>query len=55
MNLFRRLTFALLATVLAFGVTPASRAADAPLAVINLINLPADNSAEVYYAQERCV
>ena len=33
------------------GVTTAGRAADAP-AVINLINLPADNSAEVYYAQE---
>jgi NitT/TauT family transport system substrate-binding protein len=51
-NAFRRLTFALLAVALTFGVTPASRAADAPLAVINLINLPADNSAEVYYAQE---
>jgi len=49
---FRRLTFALLAAVLTFGVTPSSRAADAPLAVINLINLPADNSAEVYYAQD---
>ena len=52
MNSLRRLTFALLAVALTFGVTPASRAADAPLAVINLINLPADNSAEVYYAQE---
>jgi NitT/TauT family transport system substrate-binding protein len=50
MNALRRLTFALLAAVLTFGVTPLGRAAD--LAVINLINLPADNSAEVYYAQE---
>jgi NitT/TauT family transport system substrate-binding protein len=47
----RRLTIALLAAVLTLGVTTASRAADAP-AVINLINLPADNSAEVYYAQD---
>jgi NitT/TauT family transport system substrate-binding protein len=51
-NALRRLTFALLALALTFGSTPASRAADAPLAVINLINLPADNSAEVYYAQD---
>ena len=43
---------ALLAAVLTLGVTTASRAADTPLAVINLINLPADNSAEVYYAQD---
>ncbi len=52
MNAFRRLTFALLALVLTFGAAAPGRAADAPLAVINLINLPADNSAEVYYAQE---
>src|SRR5476651_685369 len=50
MNALRRLSFALLAAVLAFGATTSGRAAD--LAVINLINLPADNSAEVYYAQE---
>ena len=50
MNALRRLTFALLAAVLAFGVSTSGRAAD--LAVINLINLPADNSAEVYYAQD---
>jgi NitT/TauT family transport system substrate-binding protein len=48
----RRLIFVLLAAVLTLAATPPSRAADAPLAVINLINLPADNSAEVYYAQE---
>lgn len=52
MNHLRRLAFALLAGALTFGIAPAGRAADAPLAVINLINLPADNSAEVYYAQE---
>src|ERR1700722_16982298 len=52
MNATRRLTMALLAAVLTLGVTTASRAADAPLAVINLINLPADNSAEVYYAED---
>ena len=52
MSALRRFTFALLAAVLTFGVSAAGRAADAPLAVINLINLPADNSAEVYYAQE---
>jgi NitT/TauT family transport system substrate-binding protein len=51
-NLFRRFSFALLAVALAFGVTPAARAADAPLATINLINLPSDNAAEVYYAQD---
>jgi NitT/TauT family transport system substrate-binding protein len=51
-NAFRRLSFALFALALTFGVAPAARAADAPLAEINLINLPADNSAEVYYAQE---
>jgi NitT/TauT family transport system substrate-binding protein len=49
---FRRITFALLAAVLVLGIAPAARAADAPPAVVNLINLPADNSAEVYYAQE---
>jgi NitT/TauT family transport system substrate-binding protein len=48
----RRLVFALFAAALSFGIAPAGRAADAPLTVINLINLPADNSAEVYYAQE---
>ena len=51
-NSYRRLAFALLAAALAFGIAPASRAADAQLAVINLINLPSDNSAEVYYALE---
>jgi NitT/TauT family transport system substrate-binding protein len=48
----RALISALLALGLTFAFAPAIRAADAPLAVINLINLPADNSAEVYYAQE---
>jgi NitT/TauT family transport system substrate-binding protein len=43
---------ALLTLGLTLGLPAVSRAADAPLAVINLINLPADNSAEVYYAQE---
>src|ERR1700727_222076 len=52
MNATRRLIIALLAAVVPLGVTTAGRAADAPLAVINLINLPADNSAEVYYAQD---
>jgi NitT/TauT family transport system substrate-binding protein len=47
---FRGLAFALFAVALIFGAPPASRAADAPLTVINLINLPSDNSAEVYYA-----
>jgi NitT/TauT family transport system substrate-binding protein len=51
MNASRRLAVALLAAVLTLGLTTAGRAADAP-AVINLINLPADNSAEVYYAQD---
>lgn len=37
---------------LTLGLTSAGRAADGPLAVINLINLPSDNSAEIYYAQE---
>ena len=35
---------------LTLGLTSATHAAD--LAVINLINLPSDNSAEIYYAQE---
>lgn len=52
MKYLRRLAFALFAAMLTFGVAPAGRAADAPLAVINLINLPSDNSAEVYYALE---
>jgi NitT/TauT family transport system substrate-binding protein len=51
-NQLRRLAFALLVAALPFSGAPASRAADAPLAVVNLINLPADNSAEVYYALE---
>jgi NitT/TauT family transport system substrate-binding protein len=42
----------LLGLGLTFGLPTASRAADGPLAIINLINLPSDNSAEVYYAQE---
>jgi NitT/TauT family transport system substrate-binding protein len=50
MNALRRLTFAVLAAALTFGATTSGRAAD--LVVINLINLPADNSAEVYYAEE---
>jgi NitT/TauT family transport system substrate-binding protein len=48
----RRLAYALLAAALALGMPAAGRAADAPLASINLINLPSDNSAEVYYALE---
>jgi NitT/TauT family transport system substrate-binding protein len=51
-NHLRRLAFALLAAMLTFGITSPSRAADAPLTVVNLINLPADNSAEAYYALE---
>jgi NitT/TauT family transport system substrate-binding protein len=50
-TVFRRLMFALCAAAFGLVAVPAS-AADAPPAVINLINLPADNSAEVYYAQE---
>jgi NitT/TauT family transport system substrate-binding protein len=50
MNALRRLTFTLLAAALTFGAQAPGRAADP--AVINLINLPADNSAEVYYAQD---
>lgn len=52
MTHLRRVAFALLIAAVTFGVPPAGRAADAPLAVINLINLPSDNSAEVYYALE---
>ena len=52
MNHLRRLAFVLLAAVLALGVASPGRAADAPLTVVNLINLPADNSAEAYYALE---
>ncbi|HEY5349849.1 MAG TPA: ABC transporter substrate-binding protein [Candidatus Lustribacter sp.] len=52
MKLLRGLVLTLIAAALTFGVSPSARAADAPLATINLINLPADNSAEVYYAQE---
>jgi NitT/TauT family transport system substrate-binding protein len=52
MKRFRRFLFALLAAALTFGNAPAGRAADAPLAVIHLLNLPADNSAEVYDAVE---
>lgn len=48
----RRLAFALLAVTLTIGATSPGRAADAPLTVVNLINLPADNSAEAYYALE---
>jgi NitT/TauT family transport system substrate-binding protein len=51
-NDFRRFAVALLAAALTFGIAPPGRAADAPLAVINLITLPADNSAEVYYAED---
>jgi NitT/TauT family transport system substrate-binding protein len=51
-NDLRRLAGALFATALIFSTAPAGRAADAPLTVVNLINLPADNSAEVYYATE---
>lgn len=52
MNAFRHLAVSLFAVLLGAGMTAASRAADAPLTVVNVINLPADNSAEVYYAQE---
>lgn len=52
MNAFRRLAFISFAALMGFAMTAASRAADAPLTVVNVINLPADNSAEVYYAQE---
>lgn len=52
MKHFRRISFALLAAALSLGGSTAGRAADAPLTVVNLINLPADNSAEVYYATD---
>lgn len=52
MNDLRSFACSLLAAALAFGAPSAGRAADAPLTVVNLINLPADNSAEVYYATE---
>ena len=52
MKHFRRISFALLAAILTLGGASAGRAADAPLTVVNLINLPADNSAEVYYAED---
>jgi NitT/TauT family transport system substrate-binding protein len=48
----RRLAYALLAAALTFSTPATGGAADAPAAVINLINLPSDNSAEVYYALE---
>jgi NitT/TauT family transport system substrate-binding protein len=51
-NHLRRVVFALLAAALSIGSNSAGRAADAPLTVVNLINLPADNSAEAYYALE---
>jgi NitT/TauT family transport system substrate-binding protein len=50
MRLFRLL--AVLAAVLVLATAPAIRSAAADLATINLIQLPADNSAEVYYAQD---
>ena len=52
MKYFRRISFALLGAALVLGGSTAGRAADAPLTVVNLINLPADNSAEVYYAED---
>jgi NitT/TauT family transport system substrate-binding protein len=50
MKHLRRLTFALLAVALATTIATPGRAADLTPATINLINLPADSSAEVYYA-----
>ena len=52
MKHFRSATCALFAAFLAFGASSAGRAADAPLTVVNLINLPADSSSEVYYAED---
>lgn len=49
MKQFRRLTFALLAVALTCSFVTPARAADA-VTTINLINLPADSSAVVYYA-----
>jgi NitT/TauT family transport system substrate-binding protein len=51
MNHLRRLTFALFAAALTFSLAAPVGAADA-VATINLINLPADSSAVVYYAQD---
>lgn len=50
MKHFRRLTFALLALALTSTIATPGRAADLAPATINLINLPADSSAVVYYA-----
>lgn len=50
MKHLRRLAFALLAVALTSGIATPGRAADLAPATINLINLPADSSAEVYYA-----
>lgn len=52
MNALRRLLVALCAVILAFGIASAGRAADAPLIPVNVIDLPADNSAVVWYAQD---
>jgi NitT/TauT family transport system substrate-binding protein len=52
MQRFKLTALALLAAaVLTYGAIPARAQAQAAT-VINLINLPADNSAEVYYAQD---
>ena len=50
MKHLRRLTFALLAVALTGTIATPGRAADLAPATINLINLPADSSAVVYYA-----
>lgn len=52
MNNFRRLTLAVLALVLCGALVVPARAADLAPATINLIDLPADSSAVVWYAQD---
>jgi NitT/TauT family transport system substrate-binding protein len=52
MNHLRRLTFATLALALTCTLAAPVRAADAPLTTVNVINLPADNSAVLWYAQD---
>ena len=50
MKNLRRLTFALLAVAMTCSFATPGRAAELAPATINLINLPADSSAVVYYA-----
>jgi NitT/TauT family transport system substrate-binding protein len=52
MNVLRRFTLAAIAVALAGSLAVPAGAADLAPATINLINLPADNSAVVWYAQD---